>query len=80
LSSLTGRDWSCFRNTVIITALSGVDVALSVGVVAGVVCVIVCVLADEFKVRQAPSTTIAKNPVLRRIAFSPLDHPDGRRN
>jgi hypothetical protein len=65
LSSLTGRDWSCFRNTVIITALSGVDVALSVGAVGGVV----CVLADEFKVRQAPSTAIAKNPILRRIAL-----------
>jgi hypothetical protein len=46
---------------VIITALSGVDIALSVGAVG----VVVCVLADEFKVRQAPSTTIAKNPILR---------------
>lgn len=31
VSSPKGRDWSCFKNTVIITVLSGVGAALSAG-------------------------------------------------
>jgi hypothetical protein len=34
LSSLSGRDWSCFRKIVTITALSAVGAAFSVGGVA----------------------------------------------
>src|SRR5689334_4101355 len=54
---LSGRDWSCFRNTVNITALSAVGAAFSAD--AGAVCGgAVCAVAPELNARTPASTAI----------------------
>jgi hypothetical protein len=53
LSSLSGRDWSCFKNTVSITALSAVGAAFSAGAAA------VCAVAPELNANAPASAAIA---------------------
>src|SRR5262249_28858597 len=70
LSSLKGRDWSCFRNMVSITALSAVGAAFWAGAVVGAVCAV----TPELKVRAPASAAIAiDNPAVRAIAVSLFD-------
>jgi len=63
LSSLKGRDSSCLKKIVIITALSGVGVALSVGV---------CAPLSELNIAAEASTASAVNSVLVRPIVIPL--------
>jgi hypothetical protein len=63
LSSLRGRDWSCFKNIVSRTALSGVGAAFSAGAVA------VCALADGLNASKPANAAIAMSVLfLRPIA------------
>jgi hypothetical protein len=70
LSSLKGRDWSCFKNMVSITALSAVGAAFSVGAVG------VCAKAPELKLTTPASAAAAisdpafSDPFPRPIAVS----------
>jgi hypothetical protein len=60
LSSLKGRDWSCFKNIVSRTAFSGVDAAFSAGAAA------VCAMAAELKVRMVASIAPASSDLFPR--------------
>jgi hypothetical protein len=53
LSSLKGRDWSCFKNMVSITALSAVGAAVSVGAAGA------CAKAPELKLTTPASAATA---------------------
>ena len=65
MSSLSGRDWSCSRNTVSITALSAVGAAFSAG--AGVD----YAAAPELNARTPASTAIlVHDPFACDIAVS----------
>jgi hypothetical protein len=68
LSSLSGRDWSCFKNTVSITALSAVGAAFSAGAAA------VWAVAPELNAKAPASATIATHdPIPCDIAVSLLN-------
>ena len=73
MSSLSGRDWSCFGNTVYIAALSAVGAAFSAGV--GAVCGgAVCAVAPELNAVTPASTAIpVQDPFACEIAISFLD-------
>src|SRR5207249_9891789 len=67
--SLSGRDWSCFRNTVSITALSAVGAAFSAGGDAGC-CGAVCAAAPEPNAKTLAETlakTLAETPASTAI-------------
>jgi hypothetical protein len=67
LSSLSGRDWSCLKNTVSITALSTVGAAASAGAAAGAV----CAPAPMLKLKTAAIAAIAiSERVSRERAFN----------
>jgi hypothetical protein len=71
LSSLNGRDWSCSKNIVSITALSGVGTVFSAGVAA------VCAPAPELNAKMPASAAAASSdPNRRPIAISFFQTPD----
>jgi hypothetical protein len=67
LSSPSGRDWSCFRKIVNITALSGVGVAAAVGAGVGV-----CACKPELNIDAASTASAVTNILPRPIARLPF--------
>jgi hypothetical protein len=70
LSSLKGRDWSCFKNIVSRMALSGVGAGFSAGAVA------VCAMAAALNTKKPASAAIVANRDHRETALSCKAGPD----